>query len=66
MTAGRWFGDTLGVAKVIFSAITSLDGYIEDEAGRFDWAEPDDEVSRAEIQRGANLPVNFRPRDGIR
>jgi dihydrofolate reductase len=32
------------MAKLIFSAITSLDGYIEDEAGRFDWAEPDHEV----------------------
>jgi dihydrofolate reductase len=32
------------VAKLIYSAITSLDGYIEDEHGRFDWAEPDEEV----------------------
>ncbi|MDP9116067.1 MAG: dihydrofolate reductase family protein [Actinomycetota bacterium] len=32
------------MAKLIFSAITSLDGYIEDSAGRFDWAAPDDEV----------------------
>jgi dihydrofolate reductase len=27
-----------------FSAITSLDGYIEDRSGAFDWAEPDEEV----------------------
>jgi dihydrofolate reductase len=32
------------MAKLIYSAITSLDGYIEDENGRFDWAEPDEEV----------------------
>ncbi|MEX0874083.1 MAG: dihydrofolate reductase family protein [Actinomycetota bacterium] len=32
------------MAKLIYSAITSLDGYIEDESGKFDWAEPDDEV----------------------
>jgi len=32
------------MAKLIFSAITSLDGYIEDETGTFDWAAPDDEV----------------------
>jgi dihydrofolate reductase len=32
------------MAELIFSAITSLDGYIEDAAGRFDWAEPDPEV----------------------
>jgi dihydrofolate reductase len=32
------------VAKLISSAITSLDGYIEDQNGKFDWAEPDEEV----------------------
>jgi dihydrofolate reductase len=32
------------VAKLIYSAIASLDGYIEDEDGNFDWAEPDEEV----------------------
>src|SRR6185437_16931934 len=36
--------DTFAMAKLIYSAITSLDGYIEDEAGNFDWAAPDDEV----------------------
>jgi dihydrofolate reductase len=32
------------MAKLTYSAITSLDGYIEDEGGRFDWAMPDPEV----------------------
>jgi len=32
------------VAKLIYSAIQSLDGYIEDEDGKFDWAEPDEDV----------------------
>ena len=32
------------MARLIYSAIASLDGYIEDEDGRFDWAVPDDEV----------------------
>jgi dihydrofolate reductase len=32
------------VAKLIYSAISSLDGYIEDEEGKFDWAKPDEEV----------------------
>jgi dihydrofolate reductase len=32
------------MAKLIYSAITSLDGYVEDENGKFDWAEPDEEV----------------------
>jgi dihydrofolate reductase len=32
------------MAKLIYTAITSLDGYIADEDGKFDWAAPDDEV----------------------
>lgn len=32
------------MAKLIYTAIASLDGYVEDEGGRFDWAAPDDEV----------------------
>jgi dihydrofolate reductase len=32
------------VAKLIYSAITSLDGYVADENGKFDWAAPDEEV----------------------
>jgi dihydrofolate reductase len=32
------------MATLICSAIASLDGYIEDDDGRFDWAVPDDEV----------------------
>jgi dihydrofolate reductase len=34
------------LAKLIYSAIASLDGYIEDENGNFDWAAPDEEVHR--------------------
>jgi dihydrofolate reductase len=32
------------VAKLIYSAITPLDGYVADEDGNFDWAVPDEEV----------------------
>jgi dihydrofolate reductase len=32
------------VAKLIYAAITSLDGYVADESGNFDWAAPDEEV----------------------
>jgi dihydrofolate reductase len=32
------------MAKLIYSAIASLDGYVEDAEGKFDWAAPDDEV----------------------
>jgi dihydrofolate reductase len=32
------------MAKLIYSAITSLDGYVADEDGNFDWSAPDEEV----------------------
>ena len=32
------------MAKLIYSAITSLDGYVADEEGNFDWAAPNEEV----------------------
>jgi dihydrofolate reductase len=32
------------MAKLIYDAFTSLDGYVADETGNFDWAELDDEV----------------------
>jgi dihydrofolate reductase len=32
------------MGKLIYSAIASLDGYIADEGGEFDWAVPDKEV----------------------
>ena len=32
------------MAKLIYLAIASLDGYIADEDGKFDWGEPDEDV----------------------
>jgi dihydrofolate reductase len=32
------------MAKLIYAAIASLDGYTEDEEGKFDWAAPDEQV----------------------
>jgi dihydrofolate reductase len=32
------------MAKLIYSALQSLDGYIADQDGKFDWGEPDEEV----------------------
>ena len=53
-TVGRLAGSRVGVrlvllsdltmARLIYGAIASLDGYIADEKGNFDWAEPDEEV----------------------
>lgn len=35
------------MAKLIYSALASLDGYVEDESGGFEWAAPDEEVHAA-------------------
>jgi dihydrofolate reductase len=32
------------VAKLIYMAISSLDGYVEDAEGKFDWSAPDEEL----------------------
>jgi dihydrofolate reductase len=32
------------MAKLIYSALASLDGYVADEEGKFDWSVPDEEV----------------------
>jgi dihydrofolate reductase len=32
------------VARLVYTAITSLDGYVADADGNFDWAEPSEEV----------------------
>ena len=32
------------MANLIYAALTSLDGYIEDDEGSFEWAAPDEEV----------------------
>ncbi len=49
-THATWRGGQRGicsrVAKLIFSSILSLDGYIEDATGDFGWGEPDGEVLR--------------------
>ena len=44
----------MAVGSLIYSLIASLDGYIEDEGGRFDWAMPSDEVHAYvnELERG--------------
>ena len=32
------------MVKLLYATISSLDGYVADENGKFDWAEPDEEV----------------------
>ena len=35
------------MARLIYAALSSLDGYVADSQGNFDWAEPDEEVHAA-------------------
>nr|WP_245755421.1 dihydrofolate reductase family protein [Actinopolyspora alba] len=42
--SGHVAQDGSAMARLICSALASLDGYIADEHGRFDWAVPDEEV----------------------
>ena len=38
------------MAKLIYSMITSLDGYTEDERGRFGWGAPDGWCARRQLE----------------
>jgi len=38
--------ERLIMAKLIYAAISSLDGYVADSDGNFDWSMPDEEVHR--------------------
>ncbi len=50
------------MAQLIFSAICSLDGYIEDREGSFDWAAPDEEIHRFanDLERSAGTHLYGR------
>jgi dihydrofolate reductase len=53
------------VAKLIYSMLTSLDGYVADEQGNFDWAAPDEEVHAAvnELQSSVGTMLGRRMYD---
>jgi len=52
------------MADLIYAALASLDGYIEDEDGKFDWAKPDEEVHSFvnELERGVGTYLYGRRR----
>jgi dihydrofolate reductase len=43
------------MGRLVYAAIASLDGYVADEGGRFDWSMPDEEVHAVvnELERAA-------------
>ena len=47
------------MAPLTYSAICSLDGYIEDIDGKFDWAVPDKDVHRFinHLERGVGTDI---------
>jgi dihydrofolate reductase len=51
------------MAKLIYSAIASADGYVEDAAGRFDWAAPGEELHRFvnDLERPVGTYLYGRP-----
>jgi hypothetical protein len=54
------------MAKLIYSAIGSLDGYVEDEQGKFEWAAPDEEVlAPANVHAQLELLDERRFRSGV-
>jgi len=50
------------VAALLYFAIASLDGYVEDERGAFDWAAPDAEVHAFanDLERGVGIHLYGR------
>ncbi|MCC3295336.1 dihydrofolate reductase family protein [Arthrobacter sp. zg-Y411] len=47
------------MGRLIYTAITSLDGYVADESGSFDWSMPDEEVHRFvnNLERGVGTQL---------
>ena len=41
------------MGQLVYGALTSLDGFVADDEGNFEWAEPDEELHRFvnEIER---------------
>ena len=51
-------------AKLIYSMLISLDGYTEDESGKFDWAMPDETLHKYTNTLSANVGTYLYGRKG--
>ena len=47
------------MGRLIYAMIQSLDGYVADAAGRFDWAEPDESVHTFANQLQRSVAMNL-------
>ncbi|MEJ7839210.1 MAG: dihydrofolate reductase family protein [Thermomicrobiales bacterium] len=47
------------MAELVFTAIMSIDGYMTDANGNFDWAEPDEEVHRFVNERERDIGTHL-------
>jgi dihydrofolate reductase len=47
------------MARLIYSMIQSVDGYVADSAGKFGWAEPDEQVHRFANELQAAIGTNL-------
>ena len=51
-TRAKWYERQVRrLAKLIYSMMMSLDGYTEDEYGRFGWGAPEDEAVHSHINQ---------------
>ncbi|TFD45137.1 deaminase [Cryobacterium frigoriphilum] len=50
------------MARLVYTGLTSLDGYVADAAGNFDWSMPDDEVHTFvnDLERGTGTQLYGR------
>ena len=50
------------MSKLIYITNTSLDGYVEDETGAFDWVNPDQVLELLETRRFGTGVIHLRYR----
>jgi hypothetical protein len=53
------------MAKLIYTTISSLDGYVADDEGNFEWSAPDEEVHRFvnDLERPIGIHLLHNPEE---